>query len=175
MQNLRLRVMRDQDVPAVAELNRNAVPAVNDVGEEGIAHLRDLCDVQLVATEPSGRVIAFLLSMGTGQAYDSENYQYFEKEGFRHQYVDRIVVSPTAKGTGVGRALYQSVIERARERGLNEVTCEVNTEPPNPGSLAFHERLGFRQVGEQSVGEGPSRKTVALLALSVYDAQHLGS
>jgi predicted GNAT superfamily acetyltransferase len=26
--------------------------------------------------------------------------------------------------------------------------CEVNVEPPNPGSLRFHERIGFAEVGQ---------------------------
>ncbi len=166
MQNLRLRVMRDADVPEVAELNRQAAPAVNDIGEEGIAQLRSMCDVQLVATDPAGKVIAFLLSLGSGHPYESENYRFFEERKHRHQYIDRIVVAPSAKGTGVGRALYESVIERARETGANEVTCEVNIDPPNPGSLAFHERLGFRRVADLDTKGGTVR--VTLLALSVY-------
>ena len=30
--------------------------------------------------------------------------------------------------------------------------CEVNLEPPNPGSLRFHQRIGFTEVG-QSIPE----------------------
>ena len=30
--------------------------------------------------------------------------------------------------------------------------CEVNLEPPNPGSLRFHHRIGFTEVG-QSIPE----------------------
>jgi predicted GNAT superfamily acetyltransferase len=28
--------------------------------------------------------------------------------------------------------------------------CEVNLEPPNPGSLRFHHRIGFTEVGQHS-------------------------
>jgi len=28
------------------------------------------------------------------------------------------------------------------------VTLEVNLRPPNPGSMRFHERLGYQRVGE---------------------------
>lgn len=57
------------------------------------------------------------------------------------------------------------MLRRAAALGLGEVTCEVNLVPPNPESLAFHHRLGFRQVGEQSTYGGSVR--VALLARSV--------
>ena len=42
------------------------------------------------------------------------------------------------------------------------ITCEVNTRPANPDSMAFHERLGFREVGRQQTEGGA--KEVALLA-----------
>jgi predicted GNAT superfamily acetyltransferase len=55
--------------------------------------------------------------------------------------------------------------------GLREVTCEVNLEPPNPRSLAFHDRLGFVQVGELVTKNDTI--TVALLASPVPDTTGL--
>jgi len=166
MQNFRLRVMRESDLPQVRELNDAAAPAVNLLSEEELAALFAMCDVRLVSTDRNHNLLAFMLSMGPGQPYTSENYRWFEDRGVRHQYMDRIVVSPLAKGTGIGRALYESVFERARERGANEVTAEVNVRPMNPGSIAFHERLGFRQLAEQETRDGSVR--VSLLARPVY-------
>lgn len=157
MQNLRLRVMRATDVPAVTALNNAAVPAVNALAEPEVTSLLAMCDVALVATDHDGNVSAFLLSLGGGQPYQSENYAWFESRGVRHQYIDRIVVSPGAKGTGIGRALYESVFERARERGASEIAAEVNVRPPNPGSVAFHETLGFRQLEERETKDGTVR------------------
>lgn len=166
MQHLRLRVMRDSDLPAVTALNSAASPALNELDEPQMRDLAAMCDVRLVATGANRRVVAFVLSLGMGQAYDSENYRWFETRGVRHQYIDRIVVDPSAKGTGVGRALYESVFERARERGAAEVTTEVFLDPPNPGSVAFHERLGFVHLSEQRIRDGSV--LVALLARTVY-------
>lgn len=157
MQHLRLRVMRVSDIPAVTSLNNLAAPAVNVLDETEVASLLTMCDVALVATDKDGEVTAFLLSLGGGQAYESENYAWFEARGVRHQYIDRIVVGAGAKGTGIGRALYESVFERARERGASEIAAEVNVRPPNPGSVAFHERLGFRQLEERETKGGTVR------------------
>ncbi|NNE42793.1 MAG: GNAT family N-acetyltransferase, partial [Gemmatimonadetes bacterium] len=41
------------------------------------------------------------------------------------------------------------------------ITCEVNTRPRNDGSLRFHARLGFREVGTQETEGGA--KAVSLL------------
>jgi predicted GNAT superfamily acetyltransferase len=41
--------------------------------------------------------------------------------------------------------MYEDLAAMAGDRPL---CCEVNLVPPNPGSLAFHERLGFAACGE---------------------------
>ncbi|WP_084076663.1 GNAT family N-acetyltransferase [Demequina sp. NBRC 110057] len=165
MRYLRLRVMRERDLEAVLRLNNDAAPTIHPLTAESLAELRGWCDVALVACDRVGEPIAFLLSLGMGQPYASPNYRWFEDRGARHQYIDRIVVSSAARGTGVGRALYESVFERARERGANEVTTEVSVSPADPRSLSFHEALGFRQLAELDIHDGTSR--VALLSRTV--------
>ncbi|WP_084130763.1 GNAT family N-acetyltransferase [Demequina sp. NBRC 110055] len=165
MQFLRLRVMRESDLDAVLRLNNDASPTIRPLDAAALAELRGMCDVALVATSRVGDITAFLLSLGGGQPYASPNYRWFEERHTRHQYIDRIVVSSAARGTGIGRALYESVFERARERGANEVTTEVALEPLDQRSLSFHEALGFRRLGEHALTDGPAR--VALLARTV--------
>ncbi|MFV0285654.1 MAG: GNAT family N-acetyltransferase [Demequina sp.] len=165
MRYLRLRVMRDKDLDAVLRLNNAAAPTIHPLTEESLAQLRGWCDVALVACDRTGDPIAFLLSLGPGTPYSSPNYRWFEDRGTRHQYIDRIVVSGAARGTGVGRALYESVFERARERGATEVTTEVSVAPADPRSLSFHEALGFRQLAEHDIPDGTAR--VALLSRTV--------
>lgn len=162
MRDLTLRAIIPADVPGLARLNDDAVPAVNALGVDGLtAHLPD-CELAVVAQDESGAVLGFVLAVAPGSAYASENYLWFSAHVPGSLYVDRIVVHPAAHGRGVGRALYAAVDTRARELGLSVVTCEVNLEPPNPQSLAFHERLGFRQVGEQATKGGSV--VVALLS-----------
>jgi len=45
------------------------------------------------------------------------------------------------------------------------LTCEFDIEPPNPVSMRFHQRMGFREVGTQWIGDG--KKQVSLQAKSV--------
>ncbi len=159
------RPLTPGDVPALARLNDAAVPAVNRLGQDGLAAHAPRCTVALTVTDDAGQPVAFLLALGPGADYASENYRWFSAHRPGSLYVDRIVVAPHAHGRGLGRVLHDAVLRRARELGLDEVTCEVNLDPPNPGSLAFHTRLGFRQVGEQVTTGGSVR--VALLARAV--------
>ena len=45
------------------------------------------------------------------------------------------------------------------------VCCEVNAVPPNPASQAFHERLGFVQVGSAQLAGGA--KTVTYMVREI--------
>ncbi len=166
--NIELRPFAPADLPAVVELNNAAYPAVP------IFDLRQMADLVSQATQAvvavrDGTVLGFLITIGPDSAYDSENYVYFTKRaetaGTRCLYIDRIVLAEEARGAGLGRRLYETVFTLAAEKGLGEVTCEVNIEPPNPESLAFHARMGFERVGEQSTKGGAF--VVALLAAPV--------
>ncbi|WP_168200435.1 GNAT family N-acetyltransferase [Protaetiibacter larvae] len=159
-----IRPLERSEIPALVAINDAAYPAVPITPIAEFAELVDHSELALVA-ERGGEPIGFLLAMAPGRDYASENYRYFSDRSEDFLYIDRIVLAEGARGTGVGRALYAHVFEAARARGASEVTCEVNVQPPNPGSLAFHATLGFRELGRQSTKGGAF--VVALLAAEV--------
>lgn len=160
-----IRPLETADLPAVLAMNNAAVPAVPPATLESIGELVSTASLAVVAEEMPGRPIGFLLAMDPGVDYDSENYRWFERRDGAVEYVDRIVIADSARGGGIGRALYDAVFDRAREFGRAEVGCEVNVRPENPGSLRFHARLGFEKLAEQETKGGAYR--VALLAAPV--------
>lgn len=56
-----------------------------------------------------------------------------------------VYVEESQRGQGVGRALYEALLEQLRAQNLY-VACAGIT-PPNEPSVALHESLGFVQVG----------------------------
>jgi hypothetical protein len=42
----------------------------------------------------------------------------------------------------------------AQQAGEDCVVCEVNIEPPNPASEAFHLAMGFEEVGQAAIHGG---------------------
>lgn len=152
------------DIPRLVELNDAAHPAVPITSASEMAVLLTAAGFTLAARD-GDTLIGFVIGMRPGADYASENFRYFDARSADFLYVDRIVVDATRRGTGTGRALYEAVFALARAEALKEVTCEVNLDPPNPESLAFHARLGFERVGEQETKGGSV--TVALLAATV--------
>lgn len=146
-----LRAATASDVPALVELNNSAIPAVPVTPADEMRGLLDISSLALVATDPEDSTdpLGFLLALDPGSEYSSENYDWFEDRGLDHLYVDRIVLGERARNRGIGRRLYDAVFDAAREAERDIVTCEINLNPPNPGSMRFHGRLGFEQTGEQ--------------------------
>lgn len=96
----------------------------------------------------------FLIGMDQDADYHSPNFLWFKARFDRFAYVDRIVIAASAHGRGLGRALYERMFADAKAAGFERIVAEVNAVPPNPTSLAFHERLGFIAVGEQAFDTG---------------------
>jgi len=162
-----LQGLTSADAPLLVALNDAAYPAVPITSADEMAALLELSDLA-VALRRGDDLVAMLITLPPGRAYASENYRWFSARGTDFRYVDRIVVADTERGRGIGAVLYDLVFDTARREGRAEVTCEVNVDPPNPGSMAFHSRLGFREVGTQDMKGGAV--TVALLAAPVLRA-----
>jgi len=112
-----------------------------------------------------GAVEAFLLAFDERADYDSPNYLWFRARYTRFVYVDRVVTGKATRGRGYARRLYADLIRCAAAGGHDVVVCEVNSQPPNPVSDAFHAALGFTEVGTASIHGGG--KTVRYLALPI--------
>lgn len=68
-----------------------------------------------------------------------------------HWYLVLLGVDPDHQGQGLGTALLNPVLQRAREEGI---PCYLETS--DPANLPFYERLGFRVVGHRQIpGGGP--------------------
>jgi predicted GNAT superfamily acetyltransferase len=113
-----------------------------------------------------GNLAAALIALDQSHPrYASPNYLWFRARYPRFVYIDRVVVDPVARGQGHARRLYADLLQQAAAAGHGLVVCEVNANPPNPASDAFHASLGFTEIGSATIHGGA--KTVRYLARHV--------
>ena len=91
---------------------------------------------------------AFLLAFDQPPTTDSPNFAWVRQHYPEALYIDRIAVAPHARRQGVARRLYEDLFQEAAAQGFPQIACEINADPPNPASDAFHAALGFKPVGE---------------------------
>jgi len=157
-----VRAGMPRDQPAVLALNNAAPPHVNALSEEQFAWIAGEADSYRVA-EREGEIVGFVFAIRNGTPYWSANYAWFAERYPTFIYLDRVVVAPAARKIGVGRALYDDLVKFATGR-WSRITLEVNTDPPNPGSIAFHERMQFARVGTRRYADGEVAMFERLLA-----------
>jgi predicted GNAT superfamily acetyltransferase len=142
-----------------------ALLAVNNANARETSVLASDKFVRMIATARVGTFIepaaAFLLAFAHDDAYDGGHFLWFRERFERFLYVDRVVVAEGYRRRGLGRLLYGDLFHRSSELGCPAIACEVNVQPPNPTSDAFHADLGFRQVGTATFDDGA--KTVRYL------------
>lgn len=146
-----IRSFQPGDLNHLLPLNTAAVPAVNELTAEEMLDLINQALICLVA-EVNGTPAGFLLCIGDGTDYSSLNYKWLSEKVSNFAYTDRICVDESRRGLKIGEKLYRALFEHFEDTGRSFV-CEVNSRPPNPGSLRFHQRLGFEEIGTADHGE----------------------
>lgn len=74
-----------------------------------------------------------------------------DRAAYRHTLEATVYLAPEARGAGLGIAVYAELLDRLRGLSGSEhapvrsVMAVIAL--PHPGSVALHERLGFRHVG----------------------------
>lgn len=89
----------------------------------------------LIAESPTGDLL--------GYAYVSA---YRDRSAYRFTVEDAIYLGPAATGKGIGKALLTELIARSKALGLREIVAVIADKGAD-GSIALHERLGFKEIG----------------------------
>lgn len=156
-----LRAPRSSDEPALLALN-NAHAEETSLLEPG-AFSDLLTNAYRVRMAPECE--GFCIALDQDAPYRNPNFAWFASRHERFVYVDRIIVAASARGRGLARCFYEDLMDAMRANGQNILCCEVNLEPPNPGSDRFHAAMGFVEAGRANLTD--RGKTVRYMERSV--------
>ncbi|MGN6693697.1 MAG: GNAT family N-acetyltransferase [Aquihabitans sp.] len=155
-----LRPLTPADAPTVLAINEASVHHLAPLDEAEYRWFLDVAALALGA-EIDGEIAGFVFVLDPGVTYASRNYAWFSEHYDRFAYLDRVAVDASARRQGVGTAIYDAVEAYATEQG-SPLLLEVNIQPANEPSLAFHASRGFTEVGTLEHDDGA--KVVRLLA-----------
>ena len=162
---MEFRDLTAADTLEVLRLNNAEVPKVSGLDDAALVAIVDECS-HAIGVVIGGSLSGFCITLRPGATYESLNYRWFSERYDEFEYLDRIVIGPQARGLGVGAAMYAE-LERRIGGAVPWLLCEVNVRPRNDASLRFHDRIGFREVGQQDTDGGTKR--VSLLAKALRE------
>jgi predicted GNAT superfamily acetyltransferase len=139
------------DSAHVLALNNAHAKETSELDEERLAALIRMA---LYARGIDRGATALLIALDHNAAYKNQNFEWFKARRESFVYIDRVIVAKAARGRGLAKALYEDLFAVAKLAGHERVACEVNIDPPNPDSDAFHAAMGFVTVGEATLHNG---------------------
>jgi predicted GNAT superfamily acetyltransferase len=154
------------DVTRVLEINNANTPGVSELTMIELATDLKNSLHALVIDNEHGEVCAFCITFDPNAPDAGTNHQWFAERYKSFVYLDRIAIDSSHQNRGLGALLYQSVEQLMLDSAEHSLLCcEVNLEPPNPGSLRFHQRIGFTEVGQHTPQQD---YTVSFLVKMIY-------
>jgi predicted GNAT superfamily acetyltransferase len=148
---MKVRQAVPADFARILALNEESVHFLSPLSPERLEMLHGESAYHRVV-DLNNNVEAFLLALREGASYSSANYLWFKAQFPRFLYIDRVVVSNSARGLGLGKLLYRDLFAHAASTGISPITCEYDIDPPNEPSRRFHQEFGFAEVGSQLAG-----------------------
>jgi predicted GNAT superfamily acetyltransferase len=150
-----VRNIENADLQRVLEINNANTPGVSELTfAELESDLNNSLHALAIVNE-QGEVCAFCITFDPSAPDAGDNHRWFAERYKSFVYLDRIAIDSNHQNRGLGALLYQAVEQhmlKSAEHSL--LCCEVNLEPPNPGSLRFHKRIGFSECGVESTAPG---------------------
>jgi GNAT superfamily N-acetyltransferase len=91
--------------------------------------------------DPDSDLLLALGEDGEPAGFAAVRYRYVVWVDGEECELEDLFVDDSARGSGLGRALVQAAVERARARGCRRM--QLNTNEANPAAVALYESAGF--------------------------------
>lgn len=138
-----VRDLVDGDLAAITAIYNDLVATTDVIWLEDPVTVEDRAawfhglrpdDAALAAVDDDGTVVGY-----------AAIFEFRAKAGYRHTVELTIMLDRARRGAGVGQALMDELIRRARRAGRRVMVAGIDG--GNTGSIRFHQRNGFHEVG----------------------------
>jgi phosphinothricin acetyltransferase len=135
----------EADLPAILAIFNDVIATSTAIYRDDPLTLEDRA-AWLAARRADGFPV-LVARHGDGAVFGVGSYSWFKASppGYATTVEHTVMVSPAARGAGIGTALLEALIARATADGFHVMVASIDAE--NVGSLRLHERLRFAEVG----------------------------
>ena len=150
-----IRPFQECNKDFLLNLNKKHNEVLIPMGNKELCFIYDKAELFDIAYV-DGVSVGYIIALREGiQEYDYKSYNWFCENYSNFLYIDQIVIGGKYLNQGLGTYLYQNAFEHAKRTGVETVASAITED--NEVSLKFHERMGFKIVGEQLIRGGTTR------------------
>jgi L-amino acid N-acyltransferase YncA len=143
VRSVRIRVADpSRDAPRTAEIYRSAVESTIATFEETPPTAEEMAERMRATLERLPWLVAESGGEVVGYAYAAAHHR---RPGYRWSVDVSVYVDPARRGAGVGRALYDRLLEVLRRQRFVNVYAAIAL--PNTASERLHAATGMRRIG----------------------------
>ena len=141
--SIKIREASTADMSSVLEIVNYEILNTTAIWDYDI---RTLEQQEAILLEKKEKNFPFLIAEKDGKIVGFGTYGTFRfKIGYRFTVEHSVYVHKDFHGYGIGSTLIKELIALAKNQKLHTMIGVIDSE--NMGSIAFHEKLGFRKVG----------------------------
>ena len=137
--------IRQASVADATDIHRIYAPIVSEtaISFEEVPPTIEEMEKRIALTLPNyPYFVAVMDGKVCGYVYAS---RHAARAAYRYSVNTAVYIAPEARRTGVGRALYSSLLPELTRRGFHAAFAGIAL--PNLASVALHESLGFERLG----------------------------
>ncbi len=143
MSNDRIRAALTEDAPAICAIYNHYVETTTVSFEEAAIDAREMERRILDVTSKYPWLVYVAAEGILGYAYAGA---WKSRSAYRETVETSVYVDMSARGRGIGKALYAELIPALRALGLHAALGGIAL--PNEASVRLHEAFGFSKVGQ---------------------------
>lgn len=141
---MQVRDAEHGDLTAILAIHNHAVVNTTAIWDDDIV---DLDNRRAWLDERHAAGFPVLVAIVDGEVAGFASYGVWRaRSGYRHTVENSVYVEENHQRQGVAAALMPALIERAAAAGIHVIVASI--ESGNTGSIALHERFGFKRVAE---------------------------
>lgn len=141
--SITIRTAIIEDMPSVLEIVNYEILNTTAIWDYDI---RSLSQQEAIFTEKQEKELPLLVAIKEGKIAGFGTYGTFRhKIGYRFTVEHSVYVHKEFHGNGIGSTLLKELIEIAKNQKLHTMVGVIDSE--NHGSIAFHQKMGFENVG----------------------------
>lgn len=141
--SVKIRQANQDDMPSVLEIVNYEILNTTAIWDYDT---RNLAEQEAILKEKNDKNFPFLVAEKDGKIIGFGTYGTFRfKIGYRFTVEHSVYIHKDYHGNGAGSLLLKELIEIAKTQNLHTMIGVIDSE--NLGSIAFHKKLGFKEVG----------------------------